>query len=514
MKAQQVLRTEKLGGTGPPGAYVGTDLIEHRGVQAQARGTGILAQSLMDFGQMLQDSVRRDMVSHNYALAQKDISDAELNLRADPDHRSIPGKFTQALDDIRAKYADEIPDPVARNVFQKKFGEYGTTQELQMKYYVWNREVDAQKAHLTEGLDTKLDLIDNLPIKDRKSYGLYIEESMASINEKVANGVISSEVGESAKREFRDKAANLKARQHILIDPEGAVKTLGSPDYEKYYPGLDANRRLNLFEKAQGVLESNKKEETAYQEKIEKMSVKVEKERQNANYGKAAILYSKGDLTVGFLREAIENRDIDEKDGFQFIKLLKQDAKEGKTEENNPILVGDLSVKIAFGLDVSNELKQLVSTGQIKDQTYISLMTNMAREDVQKAYGYINKAMQPAEFETDFNLKQSWADAIDVLNERITRGEDPMKAARDIVRFRRKRLPTPPAGRPRYLDGDVKKVSDLEKAMALTVQRFQSKQIGAVEANQEIELIERHIEWLKMQNDTDEILKEMDKEVK
>lgn len=513
MKAQQIFRTEKLGG-GAPGQFIPQGIVDNRGAQAVARGTGALAQGLMQFGQMIQTSVRRDMVSHAYALAQKDIADAELNLKADPDHRSIPEKFSRSLDDIRAAHADNIPDPVARNMFQRKMLEYGTTQEIKMKNYTFSREIDTQQAHLAEGLDTKLDLIDNLPLEDRKSYALYVNEAESLIDEKVASGMETVERGVLLKREFRDKAATVKARQHVNLDPSGAVKTLGDKNYEKYYPGLDAGKRITLLEKAQGLVTANEKTETALQEKIETMATKVEKRRQTANYGKAVVLYSDGELTPEFLEQAVENRDIDPEKGFKLISRLRADAKQGKVEENNPVAVGALAVRIGRGEDVLEELNDLVALGQIKDATYITLSTNMGKLEVQKAYSYINKAMQPAEFETDFNLKQSWADAIDLLNERIAREEDPMVAARDIVRLRRKRLPTPPAGRPRFLDGDVKKINDLEKAMASTVRQFETNRIGGVEAAQETELIERHMEWLKMQENTDDTLKEMDKEIK
>jgi len=454
------------------------------------------------------------MVSHAYALAQKDIADAELSLQADPDHRSIPGKFAQSLDDIRADHADRIPDPVARNMFQRKMLEYGTTRELQMKYTTWNREIDAQKAHLTESLDIKLDLIDNLALEDRATYALYLTEAEDLINEKVANGIETAEKGAQLKAHFRDQAANLKARQHVIVDPEGAVQALGSADYEKYYPGLDADKRLNLFEKAQGIIKANENAETAFQEKIEATAKKVEDKRQSANYGKAVVLYSKGELEPGFIEEAIDNRDMDPEKGYKLIGRLRTDAKQGKIQENNPVIVGDLAQKIAQGADVTDELNQALTDGDIKDETFITLSTNMAKADVQRAYSYINKAMQPAEFETDFNLKQSWADAIDLLNERIARNEDPMKAARDIVRLRRKRLPTPPAGRPRFLEGDGNNINDLEKAKSLTVKQFRANQIGAVEANQEVELIERHIEWIQKLAETDDLLKDMDGEIK
>ncbi len=514
MKALQIIRSEKLGGVGPPGVFIPQGTVERRGVQALTRGTDILARGLAEFGAMIQTSVRRDMVSHNYALAQRDIADAELNLKADPDHRSIPEKFSRSLDDIRARYADQILDPVARNMFQRKMFEYGNTREIQMKYYTFNREVDAQKAHLTEILDTKLDLIDNLSLDDRKTYGLYLEEAMDSINEKVANGVITAEVGVNARLEFRGQAANLKARQHVILDPAGAVKTLGSPDYERFYPGLSPEKRLNLFEKAQATVIRNEKAETTFQERIEQIAVKVEKERQDANYGKAVVLYSNDELTPGFLEEAIENRDMDPEKGFKLINRLRTDARQGKAQTNNPVAVGALAVRIGRGEDVLDELNELVASGDIKDQTYITLTTNMGKLEVQRAYSYVNKAMQPGEMVTDIEPKQSWAEAIDLLNERIARDEDPMVAARDIVRHRIKRLPIRPVGRPRFLTGKVDNIPDLEKAMAETVKQFRNDKIGVVEANQETNIIERHIEWLKRQAETDETLKDMDKETK
>jgi hypothetical protein len=440
--------------------------------------------------------VRLDLVSHNYALAQKAIADAELNLRSDPDHRSIPGKFTNALKEIREEYSTVIFDPSARHMFERKMAEYGTAREVQMKYYTWERETEVQQAHLIETLHGKYEMIESLPLEDVKSHELFMAEGIDAINEKVATGMISFPQGTALRKEFREKAAQVKARQNVVIDPADAARKLGSESYKRYFPGLNAETRITLFERSENLVEQNYRQQTALEDKMESMAAAEEKQRLGANYGNAVILYSQDELTAGFLEEAIANRDLDPEKGYKLIRRLQEDQASGGRAVNNPIVVGDLAQRIALGEDVNTALDEELAAGNIKGETYVTMKANVTKDDVKNAFSYINKAMQPSEYEMDFNLKQSWADAIDLLNERIAKGEDPMRSARQIVKMRRKRLPTPPAGRPRYLSGDVTKIFDLEMSMRETVDQYKAGRIGPVEANQEVELIERHMDWL------------------
>lgn len=512
MKPAQIYKTERIGG-GAPGIYLGPGMLDSRGIQAMSRGTQQVASSIVEFGQSVQTAVRLDLVSHGYAAAQRDVAAAEIELKADPDHRSIEGKFKDKFKGIREEYGSRIFDPVARNMFERKMLEYGTAREIQMKYYVFGRETEAQQAHLSEILHDKYDLIANLQLEDRKSYGIYLQEGFDAINERIATGMVSETAGVALRREFKEKAAGLKARQNIIIDAESAIEKLASGNYGDYFPGLNPETRLSLHESARVAIDREYRQEVELHEKIERMAAAEEVKRLGANHGSAVVLYAKGDLTEGFLAEAIEKRDLTPEKGYALIRRLREDAKGGKTEANNPEVVGDLARRLALGDDIADDLNAAMIKGDIKDQTFITMTANMAKEDVKRAYSYINKAMQPSEYEMDFNLKQTWADAVDLLNERIARGQDPMTSARDIVRSRRKRLPTPPAGRPRYLSGTLETTS-LETAMRETVEGFRAGQIGPVEANQEIELIERHMEWLRLQTDADDTLSEMDKEIK
>ncbi|KKM78650.1 hypothetical protein LCGC14_1357900, partial [marine sediment metagenome] len=96
MKALQIIRSEKLRSPGPPGVFIPQGTIERRGIQALTRGTDILNRNITELGAMVQTSERRDTVQYNYALAKSETTKAELDMRSDPDHRSIPGKFSRA----------------------------------------------------------------------------------------------------------------------------------------------------------------------------------------------------------------------------------------------------------------------------------------------------------------------------------------------------------------------------------------------------------------------------------
>ena len=251
MKALQIIRSEKLRSPGPPGVFIPQGTIERRGVQALTRGTDILARGLAEFGAMIQTSVRRDMVSHNYALAQRDIADAELNLKADPDHRSIPGKFSAALDDIRAKHGANILDPVARNMFQRKMFEYGNTREIQMKYYTWNRENEAQQAHLIEELDIKAGLIEQLNLDDLTTYRIYLEEGNDVINQTVAGGHMQAGAGAKLRIGFREESAKSRAARSVKSNPFDALAKLSAKGWKQHFPFISELERLDFMDKAQ-----------------------------------------------------------------------------------------------------------------------------------------------------------------------------------------------------------------------------------------------------------------------
>ncbi|HDZ26264.1 hypothetical protein LCGC14_1013810 [marine sediment metagenome] len=388
MKAQQIVRSETLAGAGPPGAFIPSGIIERRGVQAIARGTGILGRSLAEFGQMIQTAVRRDMVSHNYALAQRDIADAELNLKADPDHRSIPEKFSRSLDDIRAKYSDQILDPVARNMFQRKMFEYGNTREIQMKYFTHNREVDAQKGHLIEELDTKARLIENTDINDLKTYHILLEEGNDTINQRVAGGIITNETGTKLRLEWRDRSAKMRAFRSVMSDPFTTLNILKSKSWKQFFPFLNEEDRLNFSKQAEtriksinsAIRQSDKEENLRVKEEREATEELVADEflkrietsttEELLNFDPMDILNSKLPATKGpnskkaFLnmREAeIEERLQGKKNPYKIddqkiVAQMLEDAMDGKIDPRDVHVIPN-EISIGTMKDIKNEAR-------------------------------------------------------------------------------------------------------------------------------------------------------------
>ena len=248
IKAQQIIRTEKLGG-GAPGAFIPQGVIERRGLQAVTQATGALAKGLFEFGQQVQTSVRRDMVSHQYALAQKDVADSELNMKADPDHRSVPEKFSRSLSDIRAKHSSEIFDPVARNMFQQKFLGYATTREIQMKYNVWNREGEAQRGHLVEDLEIKARLIEQTG-DDPVAYNILLEEGIDGVNQVVAAGHMADDAGAKLRVGWLVKSAERRATVSVKSDPFEALSKLESKNWKAFFPFVSDEKRLGFIDSA------------------------------------------------------------------------------------------------------------------------------------------------------------------------------------------------------------------------------------------------------------------------
>lgn len=404
MKAQQIIRSEKLGSPGPPGVFVPQGVLERRGIQAVTRGTGILAQNLAEFGAMIQTSVRRDMVSHNYALAQRDIADAELNLKADPDHRSVPGKFSSALDDIRAKYADQILDPVARNMFQRKMFEYGTTREIQMKYHTWNRENEAQQAHLIEELDIKAGLIEQLDTNDLTTYRIYLEESNDVINQTVAGGHMQAGAGAKLKIGFREESAKKRAAKAVKSNPFDTLAKLSAKGWGKTFPFLSDLERLGYMDDAQTRINQINKA-ADQEERQEEADQKQLDERMRELTRKDFIKRIEAPNVDNPLSpmEVIDNPNLEAKDIEHFLKVMKAKAaaelKDSKSvyDETNETLYGAWKERIYLRPESIEDLDDIwADHGKGLSTTNVSELSKLWEDRTKPGKEEKNLALQRA----------------------------------------------------------------------------------------------------------------------
>ncbi len=248
IKAQQIIRTEKLGG-GAPGAFIPQGVIERRGLQAVTQATGALAKGLFEFGQMMQTSARRDMVSHQYSQAQIDIADAELRMRKEPDPSLINGKFSRELDDIRSDHSSQILDPVARNMFQQKMIEYGGARQRQMKFFAWDRQVEVQRAHIVEDLESTANLIEDSGLDDTVNYAILREGGTDIINGAVPVAM-SPEAAAILNSRWLKKSATRRAERIVKSDPFSALDALKAKSWKGQFPFISDSEHLGLMDKA------------------------------------------------------------------------------------------------------------------------------------------------------------------------------------------------------------------------------------------------------------------------
>ncbi len=202
--------------------------------------------------------------------------------------------------------------------------------------------------------------------------------------------------------------------------------------------------------------------------------------------------YYQGTLNADDLDTLAEGQQIS-RGVYQWAQnQLREDQ---KVTENNAEVVANIAAHIelrAFS-DANQMLSEALVQGNIKGETYISMTQSLASKQFSDAMGYINKAMQPSELEIDFFKKQKHAEAVADLAIRVAEGDDPMLAAKEIVKLNRTSQTATAARfrRPKYLKGDKDNMIHLADTKFETTAAYRKGLIGPEEYIREMELIEQ-----------------------
>lgn len=292
------------------------------------------------------------------------------------------------------------------------------------------------------------------------------------------------DIGSKAYAQFKDttKKEIIKKQSDLVYDAARAMSIENAEDYINN-SGLPRENRRQILANIRQDYDREQKEIADQQEKVVKQN----------NLDVLEAFYNKT-LKKGYLDTLANGKQISE-GIYRFIneKLVNQaeDAAEGY---NNPEIIGQIAKMIEYKAydRAENELREALTAGNVKGDTYISMIRNIAKDETADATGYINRAIQPGEFDFDPEPKQRWADAIRDLNMRTRSGEDPMEVALSIIELNERIESQGLSGfrKPRYLKGKKDDLAALDDAVNTTVEAYHSGIISDEEYKREMDLIE------------------------
>lgn len=312
------------------------------------------------------------------------------------------------------------------------------------------------------------------------------------------------DIGAKAYAQFKNTAQKEVVKKQVDAVYDTA-RMMDITDAEEYInkSGLPKDERRSLIGSVRQDFDRKQKEISDQQEKIVKQN----------------------DLDVleAFYNKTLNRKDLDKlaegqqvsKDIYKFINEKYDKEAEG---ENNPEIVGDIAARIELK-DYPGAFKMMedaLGNRQIKGQSYITMMKSIADSQVGDAVGYINRAMQPSELEFDPYKKQKHADAIVDLSLRMSKGENPLVAAKEIVRLNRttsqKMLSR--YRDPRFLTGDRMNEVQMADAEFKTIGAYKNGLLTDAEYKREMELIQNIREALKESQRAEETDKDMESVLK
>jgi len=345
--------------------------VDYRGLSVQSATQSNLSRSVFALAEAVQTSARRDMVLTEMSRAQQEISKAQIAFDSDPDHRTIASRFDTQLDEIRKAHEQNIQDPMARIMFNRKYQEYATPQRIKMQYYQHSREVDAQQGNLVEVLDSKLDLIGKTALDDEATYHAYQEEALGAINEKAMDGIISRKKAAELRAGFRNGAAGTRARQAILENAEKAYVDLSSGKYA----GLDPLARIQLTSAAKAKWEADVRQAVTDAERAERKEDKERADRQNDFAMGLYVEFSKGNLRRDEVVTAAEMRLI----GLSHFKFFQNEF-DADTATDDPATLFALETSIlndTFDYNAVMEAPGLTPARRVK---YLEILRGMKND--------------------------------------------------------------------------------------------------------------------------------------
>lgn len=168
------------------------------------------------------------------------------------------------------------------------------------------------------------------------------------------------------------------------------------------------------------------------------------------------------------------------------------------TEANNPRVVGEIADAISNGVDAKTLLDQALADGNIKTETYISMVGKLSSREYKDGLTYLENALKPNiadRYNPDIHRRH--ADAVLRFNNLVEQGTDPVDAATDVVQSYLGDVGRTINGlpSPRYLKGQNKSdLNALFDAMTDTAAAFSRGELSTDDYNYEMNNIKELIE--------------------
>jgi len=397
------------------------------------------------------------------------------------DYENFETDLDKQLEELREDYAEKIGDDQSLGLaFERMFTQHSSTLRNvirdKKRQVVTERAIGEYQISYNQLLDDYSNESDPAKLEIIKKD---LEIKTMSL---VANHVMTLKNAEGYIQNFNDSAESVRADKLIEIDPKKAEKDLKGGEFE-----LSPKIKQQKIEKALAQQKQNETQERIRKNEEEKRFKEAEKEAHDEEELKVADLILKGKYDDAF--EIVSKSNL--LSGSEKISLTNTIEKKEEVEDN-PLVVGDFSESIAFGIDVKKELKTALKQKQISGKTYAAMMKALSKERSSLAVKILNEALAPSQLDRwspDKNLKHSQA-TIDMLY-KIAAGKDPIEASLETIEdytshLRRTRNGLP---KPTYLDGDKNDVTALNEAEEVTVTAYELGIMSPDEYSRQIETI-------------------------
>jgi hypothetical protein len=235
------------------------------GAEAPARAAEGVGNSIEEIGFTLQRARRAAVLADTLQKSQQDLDAKQIAYQRDPDFKTIPQRFKGEADQIGQSYAQQIEDPVVRQVFTREYGRFATAKQFSIM----------QTAAKKEG-DYNVSTLDSFQEQSSLSYAAATNEMertvianqyKMAVGEMAHAGWITQTDAEKRMKQFAQRTDQAIAMQDINNNPNDAIQRLSDP---AQYPRMDPTERERLIRAADVRLRQQQAEARLAQEQAEK----------------------------------------------------------------------------------------------------------------------------------------------------------------------------------------------------------------------------------------------------
>ena len=190
------------------------------------------------------------------------------------------------------------------------------------------------------------------------------------------------------------------------------------------FANLDPLKRSQLMDRAERRAEAEERERVRRLEKNERDAERHLKAESQEVEKDGYELESKGQLTREWLNE---NRDRLDTNAFKYFSNALEPGRENIKDNVNSI--NTLTTAMYGGQDITNDLVRAHKNGEIKNETFRSMMEKNSslqkqggpKNEYERSRSYIHGALQPGQFDKDFtNSSARMADALDMFDRYVS----------------------------------------------------------------------------------------------